>query len=655
MIAQEFEIKVAILGHVSVGKTTVLNALFQDNFSEVSMRRTTAGINYFRVSFNGPKHKQQQDQKSSRPQNYKKKYHADDEDLSVSSAGTSDDSDKKTAKQTLDEITADNSILREKNIIQEKHFNINIDESFLKMRDDTHLVLVDIPGVNEAGSSKLYLDYVKDSWDNFDCVVVVMDAVQGVNTEEQVKLLEFVKENQDEQKEVPLIILVNKVDDPEDKEVGVLVDEVRVKVEQIFNVPDRKKQLNAILNTTNMSPQERLKASPAFIPISAENGFLYRAASRLQLSEFSMLDMDYIDKIGCEELGRFKWRKLSREEKYEAVYEVVSNPAEYRERLAASNFDKFLSTLEFFVGGEKAQECIIEKQLRVALKKLSSKNDIAENLSGIYDKCKVLGKRTGYLKDRFWELFEDCQDDAMESFRGDPKGIAGLHKPMEELLRYSCDLRKKLHCSVSLDGDEANNDDARIIEAMKGIIKQQCEILVEKEAEWKPGQNLSSAYKRGSWKWRPYTQHAGVWHNSSTGEYNADNTVHPEGDKPEHWKWNVCLNKWVHTMTGYSKYGPSDQNPANVLSWNNMSPRDWSTAISSILLMTHSKHFCENFGQQIADLQWLVHTPDKFNSVNRVRNQQQSLVGVNLKVPDSPSDPNHWGHIVWMFCEYMDN
>jgi GTPase SAR1 family protein len=50
MISQTFEIKVALLGYVSVGKTTVLNALLKDKFSEVSMRRTAAGVNFFRVS-----------------------------------------------------------------------------------------------------------------------------------------------------------------------------------------------------------------------------------------------------------------------------------------------------------------------------------------------------------------------------------------------------------------------------------------------------------------------------------------------------------------------------------------------------------------------------------------------------------------------------
>lgn len=46
-LVPHFEIKVTLLGHVSVGKTTVLNALFQDYYSEVSRRPTTAGVNLF--------------------------------------------------------------------------------------------------------------------------------------------------------------------------------------------------------------------------------------------------------------------------------------------------------------------------------------------------------------------------------------------------------------------------------------------------------------------------------------------------------------------------------------------------------------------------------------------------------------------------------
>jgi GTPase SAR1 family protein len=54
MLAQTLEIKVALLGNVSEGKTTVLNALFRDKFGEVAMKRTTVGANFFRAHLKEP-------------------------------------------------------------------------------------------------------------------------------------------------------------------------------------------------------------------------------------------------------------------------------------------------------------------------------------------------------------------------------------------------------------------------------------------------------------------------------------------------------------------------------------------------------------------------------------------------------------------------
>jgi signal recognition particle receptor subunit beta len=117
------------------------------------------------------------------------------------------------ATSTLKEITEDNIKLRESGQVQEKWFDIELPDELCSMRKDTKLVVVDIPGVNEAGSCDKYMKHVKEKWATFDCVVVVMDGKQGVNSEEQVNLLNLVKESMDT-KEVPVIILCNKVDDP---------------------------------------------------------------------------------------------------------------------------------------------------------------------------------------------------------------------------------------------------------------------------------------------------------------------------------------------------------------------------------------------------------------------------------------------------------
>jgi GTPase SAR1 family protein len=47
---QKFDIKVALIGYISVGKTTVLNALLRDKYGEVAMGRATASVNHYAVA-----------------------------------------------------------------------------------------------------------------------------------------------------------------------------------------------------------------------------------------------------------------------------------------------------------------------------------------------------------------------------------------------------------------------------------------------------------------------------------------------------------------------------------------------------------------------------------------------------------------------------
>jgi GTP1/Obg family GTP-binding protein len=83
------------------------------------------------------------------------------------------------------------------------------------------------------------MKHVKEKWATFDCVVV--DGWKaGRQSEEQVNLLNLVKESMDT-KEVPVIILCNKVDDPDDEEQAGLIAEARLKVEEIFGVGCRRR------------------------------------------------------------------------------------------------------------------------------------------------------------------------------------------------------------------------------------------------------------------------------------------------------------------------------------------------------------------------------------------------------------------------------
>ncbi|KAL3899988.1 MAG: hypothetical protein SGARI_006344, partial [Bacillariaceae sp.] len=225
---EKFEIRVALVGYVSVGKSTVLNALLGEKFSAVSLKRSTAAVNHFKII----QPSEAEDKKEgAEPQSKKRRTKRDGEpkedivDLTTW-----------TAEATHAVIAKDNDSLRsnEDDAVVEKTFEIQVEDPICEMRKDTQLVLVDIPGINEADSSKKYKNYVENKWNTFDCVVLVMDAIQGVNTQEQVELLKFVEANNKNKKHIPTIILGNKVDDPDDSEKMVLVEEARAKCVDIF-------------------------------------------------------------------------------------------------------------------------------------------------------------------------------------------------------------------------------------------------------------------------------------------------------------------------------------------------------------------------------------------------------------------------------------
>ena len=139
----------AILDHVSVGKITLINALLGEKFGEVSMKRTTAGVYHFLLSSN--------DEKDHR-----------------------ETIKQRDANEILNYIRDDNMNRKKKMELKESTFNVNMEDPIIQMRPDTNLIITDVPGVNKAGTSEMYLKCVEERWNSFDVIVVVMDATQVI-------------------------------------------------------------------------------------------------------------------------------------------------------------------------------------------------------------------------------------------------------------------------------------------------------------------------------------------------------------------------------------------------------------------------------------------------------------------------------------------
>jgi small GTP-binding protein len=416
-----FDINVAIIGNVSAGKSTLLNALLRAKYSEVSMKRTTAGVNYFRLH-----HTPSEPSKSPDAKQW---------------AATLDDPRSPTL--TLKEITQDNAILRSADEISEKYFDVELPEKLFDMHPDVRLVLVDIPGINEARMGSKYKDYLSSKWCHFDCVLVVMDAKQGVNTDDQLELLKFVKLNQTKRLQ-PVVILCNKVDDPEDEELAELVNEARREVEQIFNVTDRGGALQHMLEGKAFPNGP---VHPVFMPISASQAYFNQTVSLLSFEQFCGFDdKGLVEKYGRDNIGRHRWNTLSEGEKLRAVFDIVSNSDRRQEGLAMSNFDKVLRVLSFCVSSAHPDD-----QLSIVVHRLSSRmlqilflhENFVQQIETIFVEIKglctahpsrfPLSYAVDTVKSRLQDEFAENLLKAIQALALAPEGIAQVSHAMSQL------------------------------------------------------------------------------------------------------------------------------------------------------------------------------------------------------------------------------
>jgi small GTP-binding protein len=418
----DFHIKVALIGYVSVGKTTILNALLRDKFGEVAMGRATASVNYYCCTSKPLPYVFSASSVTTGP-------------MSWSGAGL-----PTPAAEIYEQTVRDNARLRHADKVEETWFDIvELDQDLCPMRDDTKLVVVDIPGINEAGTSSKYKDYIAQHWHSFDCVVVVMDGRQGVNTEEQVELLKLTKSNCDRIKNVPVIVLCNKIDDPDDKEQSVLIQEARQVVQKVFGTEDQVKTLHDVLAASGSNPDRGSLPFPkaVLLPVSAIHAFIYQAGALLDYEQFKSFDDEMIEKLGKDFFGR-AWRHWNKEQKVEKAFEVISDGAHRLEGFELSNFDKFVALLSYCVGGANTQEVLLRAQIRTALSRLTPTPGVvlAKELYAIHIRCKTLKIWPGHLPDHFWTGFDQISENSFASFKT-PADVHVLAKIMQQLFAYA--------------------------------------------------------------------------------------------------------------------------------------------------------------------------------------------------------------------------
>jgi GTPase SAR1 family protein len=292
MKSPTFEIKIAFCGYVNSGKSTLVNALLQQKYSEVSMNRNTLGVNSFRIftkkdtiarwgvfdSVSSSSSKKENDVKVGTP------WFVVPENL-------------QTVNEVYQVIANVNSAPRGTTKIEESTFDIEVPEAICDMREDTQLVVLDLPGFTFDESDHAYKSYLCTHWDSFDCVVVVLDVTETSN--KQLEFINLVKDNLKQIKDIPVIFACNKVDNPYDPELNTKLDELEPVANCIFLQNGTfficqfyVSPAFIYLKTTCLQSG----ISFSFITICAKDAFIYRASSGKSYRQFHSLDMEWIEK-----------------------------------------------------------------------------------------------------------------------------------------------------------------------------------------------------------------------------------------------------------------------------------------------------------------------------------------------------------------------
>ena len=235
------------------------------------MQRTTSSVNYFRIT---PKASKTEGKRQVQQEKDKVEEKSDDEIIVVTSDDVEGPEKPLSPTEIHSKTCENNEKFRSSETVVEKTFDLVVGESIFpadSMRSDTKLVLIDVPGINDSESSQKYREYLTSKWDEFDCAILVMDAAQGVNTIDHMDLINFVHSHNQEKKQLPTIIVGNKVDDPDDEEIATLVQQTRDKAVEIFGDGCSKEALSTLLDDIAKGSACCKDASKmtAFIPLSA--------------------------------------------------------------------------------------------------------------------------------------------------------------------------------------------------------------------------------------------------------------------------------------------------------------------------------------------------------------------------------------------------
>lgn len=394
LLRNVLEIRIAILGNSECGKTTVLNALLKENYSSAVMSKRSAAkgsVACYNVFVSGV-----------------------DENSGGSPIADINLIDESTLTYNGEDVKT-------------VSYEVETQYEMVRMRKDTQLTFILVPGTIE-GSTK-YHSYIVENWDTFDAAIVVLDGKTGIS-DDDIKLLKLVKEKF-KNREIPTMVLCNKIDDPDNEKLMKHVAKAESKVKKIFHLDDESTERSNIV----------------FLPCSALHAYIYRAGARLTVYQFEEFDSDMMEIIGKVHFGSKNWKAMTHEERFRKTHKILADPKLFKEGMDKCGFTLVMEELNHHLGGADKQEQMIKKQIDLTLKNLNPTQTewISKTCLAVHQKQVLLASGAIEssdpsqirLRETFWKVYEEYQAIMFQKFINTfPNNVQLVANPIQELMYY---------------------------------------------------------------------------------------------------------------------------------------------------------------------------------------------------------------------------
>jgi GTP-binding protein EngB required for normal cell division len=280
-----FTFNIALIGPVSAGKSTLLNAILSDTYSDMKLRRTTMCPQIYTESAN----------------------------QLLASAQQVRQTNAEINQQILEQRTGSDAIdqqmrlrLGHAQVRPQQQGTLEVKEYDIKpITDFPHLIrplkyrIYDIPGLNDQGSS-VYFDYIRKNFHQFDLVLLVFDIQSGLNRTDELEVLSEVAKLMKAHPTTQTMIVANKSDDMTVDQNGPRLDD------------DEYQELyDQMLQTcVRISNQYDIRSRMHLLPLSAELLYIYRTFKN---NPQCQIDEKYIDRLAHNEMGKVQWQRICRQ------------------------------------------------------------------------------------------------------------------------------------------------------------------------------------------------------------------------------------------------------------------------------------------------------------------------------------------------------